>query len=280
MARMLIADKTVFSRVPVYKEKNGLVWVPLEQTAEALGLHVHDNHNQSFAVGATDPAYTINTYKAQALAGDNTVNLPQVPRVYHGKPYMTVQSLSALTGIRFHWDEPKSQITMSPADERSLSRFLRQPGQAGLHQTGDGTAGPGIRSLSAAAIDKDELIRYAKTFMGTPYDFASGAYESTGKFDCSSFIQHVYEHFGVDLPRSSRSQAEVGQTVATGDLQPGDLMFFYTPGRYESNRIVGHVGIYAGNGQIIHTYGEPGVTLSEFSDYWKKRLLFSKRVAG
>ncbi|AJY77678.1 hypothetical protein VN24_11900 [Paenibacillus beijingensis] len=150
-------------------------------------------------------------------------------------------------------------------------------GAIGLHHAGEGFAGQ-LRSLSVTSVDKDELIRYAKTFLGVPYDFGTGSYEDTKKFDCSSFVRHVYDHFGIDLPRTSRSQAQVGQTVDEDDLEPGDLMFFYTPGRYESNRIVGHVGMYAGDGQIIQTYGRPGVTISEFDDYWRKRFLHAKRI--
>jgi len=121
-------------------------------------------------------------------------------------------------------------------------------------------------------------VNYAEKFLGVPYEFGSGPYPQTGTFDCSSFMQHVYDRFGVNLPRSSRGQSDIGKKVNMNALQPGDLLFFYTPGRYNSNRIVGHVGMYAGNDKIIHTYGSPGVTVSELDGYWEGRLLFAKRL--
>ena len=63
-------------------------------------------------------------------------------------------------------------------------------------------------------------------------------------FDCSGLVQFAARAAGIALPHSSRMQSEVGRPVARADLQPGDLVFFYSP--------VGHVGIYIGNGKMVH----------------------------
>ena len=63
-------------------------------------------------------------------------------------------------------------------------------------------------------------------------------------FDCSGLTQFAYAAAGISLPHSSRIQSTMGVPVARADLQPGDLVFFYSP--------VGHVGIYIGNGQMVH----------------------------
>ncbi|WP_448615145.1 C40 family peptidase [Modestobacter sp. URMC 112] len=63
-------------------------------------------------------------------------------------------------------------------------------------------------------------------------------------FDCSGLTQYAYAAAGVSLPHSSRSQSTLGVPVARADLQPGDLVFFYTP--------ISHVGMYIGNGQMVH----------------------------
>ena len=63
-------------------------------------------------------------------------------------------------------------------------------------------------------------------------------------FDCSGLTQFAYRAAGIALPHSSRTQATMGTAVARGNLQPGDLIAFYSP--------VGHVGIYIGNGQMVH----------------------------
>jgi cell wall-associated NlpC family hydrolase len=63
-------------------------------------------------------------------------------------------------------------------------------------------------------------------------------------FDCSGLTQFAYRAAGIELPHSSRMQSTMGTPVARADLQPGDLVFFYSP--------VGHVGMYIGNGQMVH----------------------------
>ena len=76
---------------------------------------------------------------------------------------------------------------------------------------------------------------------GDPYVWA-GAGPDT--FDCSGLTQFAYAAAGVSLPHSSRMQSTIGTPVARADLQPGDLIFFYSP--------VGHVGMYIGNGLMVH----------------------------
>jgi len=63
-------------------------------------------------------------------------------------------------------------------------------------------------------------------------------------FDCSGLVQYAAASAGISVPRTSRAQATVGTPVARADLQPGDLVFFYEP--------VGHVGIYLGEGKMVH----------------------------
>ncbi len=77
--------------------------------------------------------------------------------------------------------------------------------------------------------------------LGDPYVWA-GAGPDT--FDCSGLTQYAYGAAGVYLPHSSNMQSSVGVPVAVTDLQPGDLLFFYSP--------VSHVGMYIGNGQMVH----------------------------
>lgn len=153
------------------------------------------------------------------------------------------------------------------------------PARTGAPTAGQTTA-PTASPVPAtrSGIDPAGLITFGKTFLGTPYRFAAGPYEDQHVFDCSSFTQYVYGHYGIKLPRASKDQAQVGQLLRMNELQPGDMMFFYTPGRYESNRIVGHVGIYMGNDEILHTYGSPGVVVSGFNSYWKGRFLHGRRV--
>src|SRR4051794_18450368 len=90
-----------------------------------------------------------------------------------------------------------------------------------------------------------QAVAYAARFLGVPYVFGG---ESPKGFDCSGLVQYVYEKLGVKLPRTADLQANVGPHVSLNDLQPGDLIFSAWDGDVGANG-VGHVGIYAGNGQ-------------------------------
>ncbi|WP_248930467.1 C40 family peptidase [Paenibacillus hamazuiensis] len=131
-------------------------------------------------------------------------------------------------------------------------------------------------------VDINALVRKGRQYMGVQYKFGTGSYAKTGYFDCSTFTGYVFGKFGINLPRTARAQARQGVWVSRKSLRKGDLMFFAVPGRFKSNKIVGHVGIYIGNGQMLHASPAPknGVQISNINKaYWKKTFLTAKRVA-
>ncbi|HZB18727.1 MAG TPA: C40 family peptidase [Blastococcus sp.] len=98
-------------------------------------------------------------------------------------------------------------------------------------------SGPVVANSGAAQI----AIDTAMAQRGKPYVWAAGGPNS---YDCSGLTAYAYRAAGIDLPHSSRAQSQMGQAVSRDQLQPGDLVFFYSP--------VSHVGIYIGNGQMVH----------------------------
>ena len=84
-----------------------------------------------------------------------------------------------------------------------------------------------------------KIANYALQFVGNPY--VPGGTSLTNGADCSGFVQSVYKAFGYSLPRTSYSQSTVGTAVSYSQAQPGDIIYYG-----------GHVGIYIGNGQIVH----------------------------
>jgi cell wall-associated NlpC family hydrolase len=99
------------------------------------------------------------------------------------------------------------------------------------------TAAPAPAATAAAQVAVDTALAQ----VGDPYVWAGAGPNS---FDCSGLTQYAYRAAGISLPHSSRMQSGIGTPVSYSNLQPGDLVFFYSP--------VSHVGMYIGNGQIVH----------------------------
>ncbi len=126
----------------------------------------------------------------------------------------------------------------------------------------------------------DEMISFAKKFMGTPYHYGGG---TPSGFDCSGFINYVMNNFGIQLSRSSPGMAEFGKTVKLADAKPGDLMFF--SGRGGGSSSVGHVAMIievSSDGVIkfIHASTSRGVTVDTFnnSKYYVPRYIKTKHL--
>ncbi|GAA0303658.1 cell wall-associated NlpC family hydrolase [Gracilibacillus halotolerans] len=124
------------------------------------------------------------------------------------------------------------------------------------------------------------ILNDAQNYIGAPYKFGATLAEAPNRFDCSSFTQYVFGNFGVELPRVSRDQASKGVPVSTSNLKVGDLMFFTMNDTYTDGRVA-HVGIYMGDGNMIHASTSRGVMITTNvlqNPYWSKNYLFSKRV--
>jgi len=83
------------------------------------------------------------------------------------------------------------------------------------------------------------VVDYATQFIGNPYVW--GGTSLTNGTDCSGFVKSVYAHFGIYMPRTSTAMRSVGRAVSYSEMLPGDIICYS-----------GHVGIYAGNGQIVN----------------------------
>ncbi len=107
------------------------------------------------------------------------------------------------------------------------------------------------------------VVSYGSQFVGNPYVY--GGSSLTGGTDCSGFVMSVYSAFGVSLPHSSSSLRSVGYGVSYDQMQPGDIVCYS-----------GHVGIYAGNGTLLHASNKrTGITYSNV-DY--KPILSIRRI--
>ncbi|OLL74999.1 putative secreted protein [Pseudonocardia sp. Ae168_Ps1] len=105
-------------------------------------------------------------------------------------------------------------------------------------------AAPAARAAAA----RSSALSTAMAQLGKPYSWGA---TGPSAFDCSGLVSYAYKKAGKDVPRTSKAQASAGTKVSKSNLQAGDLVFFYSP--------VSHVGIYMGDGKIVHasTSGEP-----------------------
>ena len=121
----------------------------------------------------------------------------------------------------------------------------------------------------------ETIVATAKQYMGAPYVY--GGMSPSG-FDCSGFVNYVYKLCGYSMSRVASSiYNNNGTYVEKANLQLGDLVFFAS-----NSSSIGHVGIYIGSGQFIHSSSGAGcVVISDLSSsYYLKNYVGAKRIAG
>jgi cell wall-associated NlpC family hydrolase len=170
------------------------------------------------------------------------------------------------------YDEIKAQQTELEAKIADYERqydALSVPQQRQVVEAHGGTAVAVPAAPVAAASGAAQVaVNTALAQVGDPYVWGAGGPDS---FDCSGLMQYDYSAAGISLPHSSGMQSQMGSSVSASALQPGDMLFFYSP--------VSHVGMYIGNGQMVHasTSGSPVKVAS--IDYMMDDFSGARRVA-
>jgi len=149
-----------------------------------------------------------------------------------------------------------------------LISFAVQSGNRPSTPTSDESA------TSAATLTRADIIRFAKTLLGTPYRIASS--NPLKGFDCSGFVSYVFRNFKINLPHSSRAFDALGAALKPEEFKVGDVLVFYG---FKDNDRIGHVGIICEadglNSRFIHSSSGKAhcVTISELgSGMYKKRF--------
>ncbi len=157
----------------------------------------------------------------------------------------------------YSYGETKEQEEARIAEEEKQKRAEMEAKEKQAAQKAAAEAGADVFTEGQAVID------YACQFIGNPYVW--GGTSLTEGADCSGFVQSVYAHFGISLPRTSYEMRSAGYAVSYDDAQPGDLIL------YE-----GHVGLYMGDGQIVNAMNEKkGIGICN-ADY--TRIIAVRRV--
>jgi cell wall-associated NlpC family hydrolase len=169
----------------------------------------------------------------------------------------------------------KSEIGRIQAAERARQAQLAAQAQARLS-----TNGVEVLNASAGAVTQPAdpiyapppgkyggAVGIAMQYLGTPYVWGGA---SPGGFDCSGFVMYVFGQVGVSLPHNAAAQYGYGMPVSQDQLQPGDLVFFNG---------LGHVGIYIGGGQFIHSpHTGDVVKISSISGWYSSTWVGARRL--
>ncbi|NEB15370.1 NlpC/P60 family protein [Streptomyces coelicoflavus] len=153
--------------------------------------------------------------------------------------------VTSLKSRRAELKRHRETVTGKLEKARSLLSRLTTEERAGVgDRASRSTPGP-RESLSASSQAPNSraaaAVAYAYQKLGSPYVWGA---TGPNAFDCSGLTQAAYRAAGVSLPRTTYAQIDAGRRVSRSELLPGDLVFFYSG--------ISHVGIYVGNGQMIH----------------------------
>jgi cell wall-associated NlpC family hydrolase len=170
---------------------------------------------------------------------------------------LTAEEKARLAAIEKKKQEAADRKAAELAQQQAAAEKKAQEAAA-QQQTTTGTSGTSGSSTtdSSYTAKADKALAFARTQVGKPYVWGA---TGPGSYDCSGLTQAAWKAAGVDLPRTTWDQVNVGTTVPLADIKPGDLVFFYDD--------ISHVGLYVGNGMMIHA-PKPGAYVREESIFY------------
>ncbi|MFI7402736.1 NlpC/P60 family protein [Streptomyces sp. NPDC049541] len=167
---------------------------------------------------------------------------------------LTAEEKARLAAIQ----KQQQEAAARKAAELAKQQAAEKAREAAAAQDSGSASGSGSTSAgdSSYATKAEKALAFARAQIGKPYVWGA---TGPGSYDCSGLTQAAWKAAGVDLPRTTYDQVSAGTTVSLTDAQPGDLIFFYDD--------ISHVGVYIGNGMMIHA-PKPGAYVREESIYY------------
>lgn len=139
---------------------------------------------------------------------------------------------------------------------------------------------PIVKDSSYAMIHRafqiEAILNLATTYVGTRYSYGG---QTERGFDCSGFMNHLFNYFGYEIPRSSKDIAKIGKEVKLAELQRGDFAFFSN----RTKNVIGHIGIVIEVGKtavkMIHASRENGIEIVDIANsaYYRSNFITGRR---
>lgn len=177
---------------------------------------------------------------------------------------LTAEEKARLAALEREKEQEARRKAEAKAKEEAAERKRQEearkkeeaPATGGGTETGSGGGTGSGATDGTYAAKAEKVLAFARAQIGKPYVWGATGPSS---YDCSGLTAAAWKAAGVQLPRTTWDQVKVGTSVATADLLPGDLVFFYDD--------ISHVGIYKGDGKMIHA-PKPGANVREESIYY------------
>ena len=204
-----------------------------------------------------------------------------IQELYNTETVVTASALNVRSGASISYSVitkvykgDKVEILESSNGWHKIKTSTGKIGWSSAQYLSTSTTSGSTGDLTTSSSKAKTVVALAHTKLGKSYVWGA---EGPNSFDCSGLMTYIFKNgAGINLPRTSKQQSNFGTTVSKSNLQPGDLIFSSTNG----SGGVSHVGVYVGNGEMIHS-PKPGDVVKKSkinTSYLNKAYLLAKRV--
>ena len=240
----------------VVAASSGLALTMITSAANAAGGNTQSLERSAGALGI-GPA----TAKAEALITQNTpievdadvvadADAPATFEVATEAPGPSEEELAAQAAAEQAQAE-QAAAEQAAAEQAAAEQAAAEQAQAAPAVSTEDEAAESTAVPASSAVPQgvgSDAVAIGSNYLGTPYAWGGGA---PGGFDCSGFVSYVYAQMGISLPHQSGDILNSGTVISASEARPGDILWW-----------PGHVGIYAGDGQVLHSTPGPGVSIT------------------
>ncbi len=234
----------------VVAASSGLALTMITSAANAAGGNTQSLERSAGALGI-GPA----TAKAEALITQNTpievdadvvadADTPATSEVATEAPGPSEEELAAQAAAEQAAEQAAAE--QAQAEQAAAEQAQAAPAVSTEDEAAESTAVPASSAVPQGV--GSDAVAIGSNYLGTPYAWGGGA---PGGFDCSGFVSYVYAQMGISLPHQSGDILNSGTVISASEARPGDILWW-----------PGHVGIYAGDGQVLHSTPGPGVSIT------------------